>query len=1720
MKKTLLSFTILLLILTAFLNGQAQTTIDFQNTGHQPYDYIGSPNLDLPIGAKTMRFNYNNAASYNNYYINNTPDGTSNLGLEIAEETQSDALTISYTDNSAFSLNALKVFDYEAAYYGYLANQLTLKAYNGSTLTATYTYTPSGAGGTNLQTINTLSANAAFGNVTKVVITAAIGFYHLFDDVVIGNAPLSINFLTSSTSNGTYKTGDVIPIQINFTAPVTVTGTPQLQLETGTTDQVINYASGSGTSTLTFNYTVQAGNNSADLDYLSTTALSLNGGTITNGGGTNANLTLPAPGTAGSLGANKNMVIDGVAPTVAITSNVSALKKGEAATITFTFSENPGSTFTWNGLSGDLTVTGGTLSAISGSGLTRTATFTPTAATNNGTASISVAAGSYTDLAGNTGSAGTTPSLTFDTQAPTINIASNASALKKGESATITFTFSEDPGSTFTWNGLSGDVTVTGGTLSAVSGTGLTRTATFTPTAATDYGTASISVAAGSYTDLAGNNGEAGTTPSLAFDTQAPTTTVTSVALSNDTGTSGTDLITNTAAQTISGTLSANLLLGEIVEVSVDNGGSYQAAITSAGANTWSIASTISASNTFKIRVTDLAGNVGTTFSAAYVLDTQAPTINITSNVNTLKTGETATITFTFNEDPGSSFAWDGSAGSITVTGGTLSAISGTGLIRTSTFTPAADTNNGTASISVATGTYTDVAGNSGPASSSLSISFDTLLPNAPAVPILAAGSDTGTSGDNITSITTPTFTGTAEANSAVTLYDTNGTTVLATATADGSGNWQAGSSALAEGSHNLTAKATDAAGNISAASAGLTILIDHTAPNVPAVTSPANNATILVATPVISGTAESGSVVTINIDGTVVSTAVTTDVSGNWTFTASALPNGPHAVKALATDVSGNASAYSSTSIFNINISPTITATGTLSALASNYGVASSSTSFTVSGVNMAAGVLITPPAGFEVSTDNVTFSTTVMAGAAGVISQIVYVRLKSTASANTYSGNIILSSAGATAVTEAIPNSIVFPVAISITADVKSKTYGDADPAFTYAITAGALVGSDALTGALTRGPGESVNTYAISQGNLTAGSNYTLAYVPANLTINKRAVTVTADAKSKTYGDTEPALTYSITSGTIANADTFAGALTRAAGESAGTYAINSGTLALGNNYTLTYQPANLTISKKELTITAANQTKTYGMAIPVLTVSYSGFVNGDSPASFGTAPTITTTATSGSNVDIYPITLSGAVIPNYTTIYVPGTLTITKAALSITADNKTRIFGAANPPLTVSYSGFVNGDSNNSLASLPTITTTATTTSAAGTYPITASGATAANYNFVYVPGTLTVTGASVTSFSLAQVNVLENQPSGAIAGTLNATSADPNAAHTYTLVSGAGSTDNAAFTIQGDKLIASKSFDFEQQGAYSVRLRATNQYGLYLEQSFTVNITDVNEAPTLAAISAQQVCYQPVLNTIRLSGITPGPEGSQSTTLTVSTSDFSLFGDLRVSAVSGGAATLSYQLARPGSATVTVSVQDNGGTANGGTDSFSQSFTISSNEAPIAEITSDKGTKISKGETVTLTVTGGSAYNWDTSPNVSGTSSSAIIRVRPAQTTTYQVTVSTGSGCSATKSITIQVADDYAMIDAANILTPNGDGKNDTWVVKNLDLYPNNTVSIFDKSGRKLYQARQYSNTWDGSVNGSPLTEGNYYYVIDFGEGKGLKKGFITILRNR
>lgn len=128
----------------------------------------------------------------------------------------------------------------------------------------------------------------------------------------------------SATANDNVKAGETVSITISFSETVSVSGSPQLKLETGTTDRYAVYASGSGSSSLSFSYTVQAGDTNADLDYVDTSSLELNGGSITDDADNNATLILPTPGASGSLGINSSVKVDTTNPTTVTVTNPAA----------------------------------------------------------------------------------------------------------------------------------------------------------------------------------------------------------------------------------------------------------------------------------------------------------------------------------------------------------------------------------------------------------------------------------------------------------------------------------------------------------------------------------------------------------------------------------------------------------------------------------------------------------------------------------------------------------------------------------------------------------------------------------------------------------------------------------------------------------------------------------------------------------------------------------------------------------------------------------------------------------------------------------------------------------------------------------------------------------------------------------------------------------------------------------------------------------------------------------------------------------------------------------------------------------------------------------------------------------------------------------------------------------------------------------------------------
>ena len=381
-----------------------------------------------------------------------------------------------------------------------------------------------------------------------------------------------------------------------------------------------------------------------------------------------------------------------------------------------------------------------------------------------------------------------------------------------------------------------------------------------------------------------------------------------------------------------------------------------------------------------------------------------------------------------------------------------------------------------------------------------------------------------------------------------------------------------------------------------------------------------------------------------------------------------------------------------------------------------------------------------------------------------------------------------------------------------LTVTADDKTMVYGSAVPALTDTIT-GFVNGdtSSVVSGAAdlstTATSASAVGSYPIdvSLGTLSA-ANYTFAFVDGTLTITPAPLTITADDQTMTYGGALPTLTVTYTG--LANGDTSASLTTAAtvtapATDHVGTYTgaiVASG--AVDPNYTISYAPGTLKVTPAALTIAANDQTMTYGGTLPTLTVAYTGLVNGDTPASLTTAPTVTAPATNHVGTYMNVIVASGASDPDYTISYAPGTLNVTPATLTVTADNKTKVYGQDNPPLTGTITGFVNGDTASVVSGAADLTTSATAASGVGNYTITVGLGTlrAADYTFDFVnsnlsitPATLTVTADDKTMVYGATVPPLTDTITGFVNGdTASVVSGSATLSTTATTASGVGS----------------------------------------------------------------------------------------------------------------------------------------------------------------------------------------------------------------------------------------------------------------------------------------------------------------------------------------
>ena len=379
------------------------------------------------------------------------------------------------------------------------------------------------------------------------------------------------------------------------------------------------------------------------------------------------------------------------------------------------------------------------------------------------------------------------------------------------------------------------------------------------------------------------------------------------------------------------------------------------------------------------------------------------------------------------------------------------------------------------------------------------------------------------------------------------------------------------------------------------------------------------------------------------------------------------------------------------------------------------------------------------------------------------------------------------------------------VTPAALIVTADNKSRLYNTPNPALTYTVTdssgkAVAVSGAaDISTTAVTTSP---VGSYPITVAQGTLETNYTYTFRPGTLTVTRPALKVTADDKTRAYNTDNPALTYTVTDSTGAIfpvPGTAALSTTAVKSSPVGSYPISVSQGTLDNNYTYTFVPGTLTVTPATLIVSADNKSRLYNTDNPALTYKITDSV-GTVVAVSGT-PALSTTAVKSSPVGSYPITVTqGSLENNYTYTFIPGTLTVTQPALTVTADDKSRPYNTANPTLT--YVVRNSGGAVVAVSGTAAISTTAVTTSPVGTYPITVSqGTLDSNYSYTFVNGTLTVTPAALIVTADNKSRLYNT----------------PNPALTYTVTDSSGK----AVAVSGSAAISTTAVTTSPVGSYPI-----------------------------------------------------------------------------------------------------------------------------------------------------------------------------------------------------------------------------------------------------------------------------------------------------------
>jgi gliding motility-associated-like protein len=739
----------------------------------------------------------------------------------------------------------------------------------------------------------------------------------------------------------------------------------------------------------------------------------------------------------------------------------------------------------------------------------------------------------------------------------------------------------------------------------------------------------------------------------------------------------------------------------------------------------------------------------------------------------------------------------------------------------------------------------------------------------------------------------------------------------------------------------------------------------------------------------------------------------------------------------------------------------------------------------------------------------------------------------------------------------------------ALTVTANDKSKVYGAADPVPDY-IPSGILYYTDtysvisgvSLTTATGAAASSGTHTITASGGS---AENYDVNHVDGTLTVTKAAaLTVTANDKSKVYGDADPVLDYT-SAGTLYYTDTYsvisAVSLITETGASAtfGTHTINaSGGTA--DNYDVNHVNGTLTVSKAApLTVTADDKSKVYGAADPVLSYTPSGTLYYTDTYSVISGVSLTMPTGASASSGTHTITAAGGSAGNYDVNHTNGTLTVSKASLTVTASDKSKVYGAADPVLDYISSGTLFYSDAYSVISGVSLTTSTGASASSGTHTITATGGTADNYDVNHVDGTLTVTKAAaltVTANDKSKVYgevdpVFDHTPSGilyysdtysVISGvSLVAATGASASSGTHTITAAGGSADNYDVNHVNGTLTVSKAI---------LRAIADNKKRTYGETDplFTITYDSfryTDNTDSLIILPSASASVSPTSNAGNYAiTMTTGFDNNYD----IVNTDGELIIEKALLKVAAGnksrtygnvnpLLTVSYSGfvngdgiedldALPAAYTSADPVSDAGQydiIAEGGADnnySFEYSKGILEILKADQELTFDPipaGLRTTQQHELVASSTSGLPVRFESSEISIAEISGKILSVIKEGTVTIKASQEGNLNWNPAVDMTQTIVTLPTFDNLRSLLTPNNDGMNDYWYIPDIEQYGTFSVQIYNRFGKLLYQSSAYKNDWEGTYNGSPLPEASYYFIIKSSE-KGIIKGVVNLVR--